>query len=228
MVRLVSAFALSLAQLSDPAILKVLAKSLALTLALFGLFGWGLSVLLGEAFARWGIADGGPAGTLVASLATVIAAWLLLRIVALFVLQFFADEVVLAVERRHYPQALAAARRVPLREELASGLRALARTIGVNLAAMPLAVLLLATGIGVPLLFGVINAWLLGRELQDMAWLRHRHHRHAAAPLGRATRMALGGMVTALLLVPFVNLVAPVLGAAAATHLVHRDRHGKD
>jgi uncharacterized protein involved in cysteine biosynthesis len=33
--------------------------------------------------------------------------------------------------------------------------------------------------------------------------------------------LALGGAVVALLTVPFVNLVAPVLGAAAATHLVH-------
>ena len=34
--------------------------------------------------------------------------------------------------------------------------------------------------------------------------------------------LALGGVVAALLMVPFANFLAPVLGAAAAAHLVHR------
>lgn len=227
MPRLVPAFALSFAQLADPAILKVLAKSLGLTLAMFGLLGWGLTLAFGNALANWGVGEGGAFGGVLAILATLIIAWLLFRIVALFVLQFFADEVVLAVERRHYPQALATARKVPWREELANGVRSLLRTVAVNGAATPLALVLLVTGIGVPLLFGAVNAWLLGRELQDMAWLRHRHDAAAPPPLGIGTRMALGGVVTGLLLVPFVNLLAPVLGAAAATHLVHRGHHAK-
>ena len=92
------------------------------------------------------------------------------------------------------------------------------------LAALLFALLLLATGIGTALLFWAVNAWLLGRELMDMAWLRHRPSRDAAPPLGGLTRLALGGIVAAMLLVPFVNLLAPVLGAAAATHLVHSRR----
>jgi uncharacterized protein involved in cysteine biosynthesis len=37
-------------------------------------------------------------------------------------------------------------------------------------------------------------------------------------------RALLGGAVAGLLTIPFVNLLAPLLGAAAATHLVHRAR----
>ena len=38
----------------------------------------------------------------------------------------------------------------------------------------------------------------------------------------RLSRFTLGAAGTALFFVPFVNFVAPVLGAAMATHLFHR------
>lgn len=154
----------------------------------------------------------------------IVAGWLLFRVVALFVLQFFADEVVEAVESRHYPASGATLRKLSLREELANGLRSLLRAVGFNLLALPVAAALLVTGIGTALVFWSVNAVLLGRELQDMVWLRHRQGGHETAPLGFVTRFALGGIVAALLLVPVINLIAPVLGAASATHLVHRGR----
>lgn len=88
--------------------------------------------------------------------------------------------------------------------------------------ALPVALVLLVTGVGPPLVFLLVNAVLLGRELQDMVWLRHRHDPQAAAPLTGVNRALLGGAVAGLMTVPFVNLLAPLLGAAAATHLVHR------
>ena len=140
-------------------------------------------------------------------------------------LQFFADDVVLAVEARHYPQAAATARKLPFAEDARNALGGLTRAVLVNLLALPFALLLLVTGIGTALLFWAVNAWLLGRELQDMAWLRHRPSLPTATdadpPLPGLTRFALGGIVAGLLPAPFVNLLAPVLGAAAATHLVH-------
>jgi len=140
------------------------------------------------------------------------------------VLQFFADEVVQAVEARHYTAALATARKLGFSEELGQGLRGAIRALGWNLAALPVALVLLVTGVGPPLVFFLVNAVLLGRELQDMVWLRHRHDPQAGAPLSGFTRAAPGGAVAGLLTVPFVNLLAPLLGAAAATHLVHRAR----
>ena len=55
-----------------------------------------------------------------------------------------------------------------------------------------------------------------------MVWLRHRKAATDPAPIGRGERLVLGGAVTALLSLPVVNLIAPILGAAAATHLIHR------
>ena len=163
---------------------------------------------------------------LVALLGTLVAAWLVWRIVALAVLQFFADEVVQAVEARHYPEALASARKLGFSEELNQGLRGAVRALGWNLVALPIALVLLVTGVGPPLVFLLVNAVLLGRELQDMVWLRHApdpgQDPAARPPLTGVQRLLLGGTVTALLTVPLVNLLAPLLGAAAATHLVHR------
>ena len=224
MSRLPSAFALALAQLADPRVLKVLAKSLLVTLTIFAALALALWRGLSSALERFAEGFGAELGALAAIVLAVIAGWLLFRIVALAVLQFFADDVVLAVEARHYPAAVASARQLPFREDLRNALGGAARAVVANLVALPFALVLLVTGVGTALLFWAVNAWLLGRELEDMAWLRHRHARDAPSPVGAATRFMLGGIVAALLLVPFVNLLAPVLGAAAATHLVHRRR----
>ena len=224
MISLPRALALSFRQLGDPAIVRVLGKSLVITLGIFAALGWGLSFGFAALLEWAGIGDGSAAGSLLALLATIVGAWLLFRFVALFVLQFFAEDVVRAVEARHYPAEGGTARSLPFRQELRNGMRATLRALGVNLIALPFAIMLLVTGIGTAILFWAVNAFLLGRELQDMVWLRHRAGDHEIAPLGQIRRFVLGGVVSAMLLVPFVNLLAPILGAASATHLVHRAR----
>jgi len=222
-----TAFFLALGQLGDPRVLRVLAKSLAVTLLLFAVIGaagwWGLDRLLssfGLLEARLGQVAG--ARGFIALLVVLVSGWLLWRVLALAVLQFFADEVVEAVEARHYPEALTRARPLGLHEELRQGLKGAGRALLFNLIALPFALILLITGIGTALVFFLVNAVLLGRELTDMVWLRHRHLPDAPEPVGRARRLALGAAVAGLLSIPFVNLLAPVLGAAMATHLVHR------
>lgn len=222
MTDLPRAFALSLGQLSDPAIGRVLMKSVLVTLAVFAALGIAAWQGLSAVFASYA-AGYEELGALIAIALTVIGAWLLFRVVALAVLQFFADDVVRAVEARHY----AAAASVPdlsLSAEVAASAKGLARVVAVNAVVLPIALVLLVTGIGTALVLWAANAWLLGRELTEMVWLRHREDSGDLVPVGGVTRFALGGIVAALLIVPFINLLAPVLGAAAATHLVHRAR----
>lgn len=218
------AFTLALAQLGDRRILSVLGKSVALTLVVFaglGALGW---LGLGPALAWAGLDAGSGASdglrALLAVVLTLLAGWLLFRLIALAVLQLFADEVVAAVEAQHYPAAAATARKLGLAEEVRNGLRGLIRALLYNLAALPVALLLLPTAIGPAVVFGLVNAVLLGRELSDMVALRHA----GLALPGALTRAVLGGVVVVLLTVPLINLLAPVLGAAMATHLVHRRR----
>lgn len=223
MTGLPAAFARGLGQLGDRRVLAVLAKSMGATLAIFAALAvalWRATALGLERFA----AGWGEVGGLAALLLALFAGWLAFRILALAVLQFFADEVVRAVEARHYPAEAAKARDLSFAEDARNALGGIGRALLVNALALPVALLLLVTGVGTALLFLVVNAWLLGRELMDMVWLRQRPSPDAAPPLSRLTRLALGGIVAAMLLVPFLNLLAPVLGAAAATHLVHSRR----
>ena len=232
MTSLPRALALSIAQLGDRAILRVLAKSAALTLAIFAALGAALWWALDAAIEDWIVAtlpadySDGIAGV-VALVLGLIAAWFLFRVVALAVIQLFADEIVQAVEARYYPEAAVRARTLPLREDIANGARGAGRAILFNLIALPFALVLLVTGIGTALLFWFVNALLLGRELSEMVALRHAPRGANGAPeIGALTRFLLGGIVAALLAIPFLNLLAPIIGAASATHLIHgRPRH---
>jgi uncharacterized protein involved in cysteine biosynthesis len=223
---MMQAFVLSLGQLADPRMLRLLARSIVITIliliALGALAWWGVDRALGAG----GLADAGFSGAgnlreAIALAAVLLGGWLIRRVVALAVLQFHADAVVEIVEARHYPEALSGARALGMRVETAAALRGAARAVGWNLVALPVALALLVTGVGTAILFWGVNAILLGRELIELVWSRQRH-RMPAMPLGPTRRFALGGLVAALLMVPLVNLLAPFLGAAMATHLVHR------
>jgi uncharacterized protein involved in cysteine biosynthesis len=221
------ALVLALRQLFDASLLRILLKCIVISVAVFIVLGTAGYHALDALLAWSGLTDANVAGSqgirgALAVLIVLLGGWLLWRIIALAVLQFYADEVVVAVERKHYPEALASAKSLEFRRELAIGLRGALRALGYNLLALPVAAILLFTAIGPAIVFFVVNAVLLGRELTEMVWVRHAHAPDAPLPLSKAERFLLGGGVTVLLTVPFVFLVAPILGAATAAHLVHR------
>lgn len=217
---MLQSIALAFGQLGDRRVLGVFARSVLVTLGVFGALGFaawqGLSVWLGS----------GSLAAVMAVVVTLLAGWLLFRAVAIAVIGLFADGIVDAVEARHYPAARAAARPVGLGRAAAMGLRSAMRLAGYNLLASPLYIVLFFTGIGLPVAFFGLNGWLLGRDLGDMVAVRHID---AAAMRGwraatRWRRLALGLAVAGLFVVPGLNLIAPILGAAAMTHLFHRGR----
>ncbi len=221
---MVRAFFLSIGQLGDPRIIAVFLKSLAITLLILAGLCAGLWFGAGWLAARFGLGD--SAGALVETAAVLTAlgvAWLLFRVIAIGVMDVFADQVVVAVERKHYPQALAEARDVPLGRSIAMGLGSAGRAILINLAVSPLYLLLFFTGVGLPLLFLIVNGWLLGHDLGEMVAARHIPRAGMKNWRGSTAfqRFTLGLVGTAMFLVPILNLLAPVLGAAMATHLFH-------
>ena len=224
---LATSLALGLRQIADRAVLRILLKSIAVTIAVFMLVaacGW---FLLDWLLAAGGLEDtlftgaGAVRGALSAVLA-IVGLWLTWRIVAMAVIQFYADEVVQAVEARYYPREAQMARELPPGKQVRNALSAAGRALLANLIALPFALVLLFTGVVTFALFLLVNAVLLGRELQDMVWLRHAHDAKDGAPVSKVQRFLLGGVIAAMLAVPFVNFLAPMLGAASATHLVHR------
>jgi len=159
----------------------------------------------------------------------LLLSWLLFRAIAVAVIGIFADEVVAAVEKKHYPGAHAQAIDVPLGRSIAMGLGSAVRLLAINLLLSPLYLILLVTGVGTALAFFLVNSWLLGRDLGDMVAARHMPRGDLRGWRRRTSfgRFTLGAVGTGLLLVPILNLVAPVLGAAMATHAFHRGRRAQ-
>jgi CysZ protein len=218
---------LALRQLGHRPVLAILLRSLLVTLALYAVLAgagwWGIDRLIAWAGLEDALfAGAGPLRGLLSVVLVGMGLWLGWRIVAMAVIAFFADEVVAIVERRHYPAAAARAREPSLAVQARVALGGAGRALLVNLLVLPIAIALLVTGVGTLALFLLVNAVLLGRELQDMVWLRHRGDPAAAAPFTRAERFVLGGAIAVLLALPGVAFIAPLLGAAAATHLLHR------
>jgi uncharacterized protein involved in cysteine biosynthesis len=224
---MLGALFLSIGQLGDRRIAAVFLKSFLLTLAALGALGAGVYYGVRQLLLWLHASSLGAelsAGLVLLFLALHL--WVLFRAVAIASVEIFADDVVKAVEARHYPAAAGTARELRFGRSLGMGLGSAARAITINLLLSPIYLLLSLTAVGTPIAFFLVNALLLGRDLGDMvgaryldkaglrAWRRHSMFR----------RFALGVLSEALLIVPFVNLLAPVLSAAMATHLYHRSK----
>jgi uncharacterized protein involved in cysteine biosynthesis len=224
---MLSALFLSIGQLGDRRILAVFLKSFLLTLVALGTVGVGVFYSVRHLL-LWMEASSDLANVSagVVLLLGALHLWVLFRAVAIASVDIFADEVVEAVEARHYPAAAGTVRPLRFGRSLGMGLGSAARAIGVNLLLSPLYLMLFLTGLGTPIVFFLVNALLLGRDLGDMVGARHLDRDGLRAWRRRTLfrRFALGVLSEALLIIPFVNLLAPVLSAAMATHLYHRGK----
>jgi uncharacterized protein involved in cysteine biosynthesis len=121
-----------------------------------------------------------------------------------------------AVEARHYPD-LPPARGEPLASSILTALRFSAMLIALNL----IALVFLVVPPLFPFVFLGLNGYLLGREYFEL--VAHRRLRPEEARLlgkaHRVRRFAFGVVIAALLAVPGVNLLAPVIATAAMVHL---------
>lgn len=130
----------------------------------------------------------------------------------------FAEQVAEAVEAAHYPHAQGLP--VAFWDGLWESLAVMGAVILVTLVTLALTPFL---GPLASLLFYLGNGWLLGREFFQMAARRHLHAPQATA-LRRARALpvtGLGVLIAALLTVPVLNILVPVLAATSFTHLFH-------
>jgi uncharacterized protein involved in cysteine biosynthesis len=132
----------------------------------------------------------------------------------------FLEDVVDAVEDRHYPN-LPPATAQGWVEAMLQSLNFLGLVIAVNVA-----VLLVYPFVGpaIPLVFWTVNGFLLGREYFTMVAQRRLPKAEVAAMRRRHRgRLWLAGtLMAAPLSIPVVNLLVPVLGVATFTHIFHR------
>ena len=215
---MIDAFVKAIRQLSDPAIRRVLWLGIGVSLAVFAVLWSGVGYLLTQTtFFQTGWLD--TAVDALGGVATLAISWFLFPVVISAFVGLFLERIAEAVERKHYP-ALPPARDIPIGETLAGSARFLGITLALNLVVL----LFLIVPPVFPFVFYGVNGYLLSREYFEVVAAR-RMTVPAAREMRRThmRRLFAAGLVVAFLLtVPFVNLLAPVVGTAAMVHIFHR------
>lgn len=212
---MISAFVKGVHQLTDGTTRGVVWLALGATIVVFGALWATVWFLLTHTafFEAWWI---NTVIDLLGGLTVLILTWLLFPAVVSGIIAVFLDRVVAAVEHRHYP-GLPAAEGLSLSEEMTAALIFLGVKVVVNLLLLPFLLL----GPVFPFVFLAANGYLLGREYFEMVALR-RLPRSEARTLRKSRSwsvLAAGAALAALMAIPVVNLVAPVVGVAAMVHL---------
>ena len=129
------------------------------------------------------------------------------------------DPIVEAVERRHYP-LLPKVRRRPLAETISYAVRFFFMMIGISIAAGLIAWM---TFVPASLVFVLATGFLIAREYFDTVALRRMSEAEAKTLAAGIfpTLWVLGCLIALVLNIPYVSLLAPLVGIAAFTHLVH-------
>lgn len=218
---MLAAFVKAIEQLGDPAIRRVLWISVGLSVLVFALVWTGVGYLLTQTtFFQIGWLD--TAIDVLGGFATLAVSWLLFPAVVSTTTGFFLEGVADAVERRHYPN-LPPVRSQPLEEAVASAVKFFGLMLLLNL----ILLLFLLIPPVFPFVFYGVNGYLLGREYFELVAARRLDPVEARSLRRRhgRTLFIAGVLIAFLLTIPFVNLVAPVVGTAAMLHLFETIRH---
>jgi uncharacterized protein involved in cysteine biosynthesis len=208
----------ALSQIDDSAFLGVVLKSVALSALAFVLLGCGVWWAVVHASA----AMPGWLASLLGGVTSVLLALLLFVPLATAIASSFTDSIAAAVERRHYPW-LPPARPASLLAQIWDGVTLAGRVLLLQVVALVLAIVLPGPGL---VLGWLITAWAIGRGLFVPVAMRRMTRRQAMAAYRarRWTVIAQGAAIALGATIPFVNLIAPVFGIAALTHVLHQPR----
>lgn len=220
-MNVLSAFLKAFAQLFDRRMRGVAFLMFGVASAVFLLLSTSIAYLLANT-ALFSIGWINWAVDVLGGFAVLVLTWMLFPGLMSAAAGLFADRIAAAVEARYYP-SLAPAPAQPLADSAVLLARYLAAAIVLN--AFMLAFLLVPPVF--PFVFYGVNGYLLGREYFEQVASR-RMRRDAVQALRKAHRgplLVAGVAVAALLTVPVVNIVAPIVATAAMVHLLERWRH---
>lgn len=220
-----AALILGFGQLAEPATRRLLVRCVFLSVATFGTLLVTVAAVLSW-LGPTGVAWLDAVLTVLGSATVLVLAWLLLPATIIATAGWFADEVIVAVEQRHYP-GRGPPRPIGLAAASWAGLRFAAFALVLNLLALPLYLL---PGPNF-LVYLALNGYLLGREYFQLV-----AERHLAPPAITALRRAMrgrlwlaGALIAALSTLPILNLCAPIVALSFMVHLFERwqrDRGG--
>ena len=154
-------------------------------------------------------------------IAAAFVAWMLFPILAAELLYMFVDQVVDAVEVRHYPR-LPRPNPATFWQYAVAGIRLALGMAFFNLLILPLSFIPVVQVV-YPIIYLIVNGVLLGREFfeivaprrMDFAAVRKLRRKHRS-------KLFVSGVVIALLFsIPLINLIAPVVATAFMVHIFH-------
>ena len=226
----IGCFLKAVAQLPDPRLRRVLwigvLGSVAIFIVLWAGLWWSMSAVAWTEI--WGIGwlidwFGGIAqwvAGMVFLSSVMFATLVLFPAVITIIVGFFLEDVVNAVEARHYP-GQPAARPQPASEVLATTVKFALMVIALNVLFLPVYLVLFFVPPLNLVLYYVLNGYLVSREYYELVAPRRlaprpaRRLRHA-----HRGRVLLAGIVVVFIMtIPVVNLIAPVLATAFMVHV---------
>ena len=219
---MINLFLISFSQLPDPAFRRVIIKAILLSIFVFIFLAMIVGFVLSETnfFTFWvfeAFAD------MFGGITAIVIAWLLFPTLASFFITLFLEDIVEAVESRHYPNILLEKINNPSATFIIS-LRFTAIALFLNILAIPFYFFTIwfpPLGIFV---FYCLNGYLLGREYFELVALRHIKMEDIPS-IRQANRLKLflfGSVTTFLFTIPIINFLAPILGVTGMTHFFRK------
>lgn len=206
-------------QLDDPVFVGVLVRSLAWSLLAFlGLLAgasWAVQHVVGQpGWLGWAAGIAGGLG------AALLAVWLFVP-AAVLIATLYIDRVSAAVDGRFYPAMPPPVGGAALSVQVWDGVALGAQVLGWQVVALVLAVALPGVGL---VLGWAVTGWAIGRGLFVAVAMRRMPRAQALLVYAGRRPAVLGlGLILALAgTVPLLNLLVPVLGVAALTHVLNR------
>lgn len=212
------AFGHAINQLGDPKIRKVLLISLAATVVVYGALIAGVAFLLFSTSVLTGLPFWESIIDWAGLILVPLVSLFLFPAVISLIIGFFLEDVADAVEAKHYPE-LPANRDQPLIEVIWITVQFALLAVLLNLLVLPLFLFPIIGQVA----FFTVNGYLIGREYFAIVALRRLQPKQVTA-LRKAhlgTLWLTGAAITFLLTIPFVNVLAPVIGVAAMVHIAH-------
>lgn len=215
---MLSPVARALSQLDDPVFLGVVLRSLAWSILAFaGLLAacaWAVQQLVAQpGWLGWAAGLAGGVG------AALLALWLFVP-AALLIATLYTDRIAAAVDRRFYP-GLPVPVGAPLTVQAWDGVALGARVLALQIVTLALAIAIPGLGL---VLGWAITGWAIGRGLFVAVAMRRMNRADAVVLYGRQRLPVLvqGGVLALAASIPLLNLLVPVLGIAALTHVLNR------
>ena len=142
--------------------------------------------------------------------------------IATIFMSLYLDDVVDAVEDKHYPDHKAG-KRLGVSHLAYLALRLAFMIILLNIIVIPLYIFFFWLPFVPLVIFYTLNSYLLGWGYYEMVAVRHLGIKEAGRHRKSIRGQVLGGgfMITLLYTLPVINLTAPILGAAILAHIFH-------